>query len=131
MDAADRTVLAEAVGSAIAAGAGGDTGVLDRVLTDLGWLDMLDSETDAAVGIVFHALGSTNGHATALDDVVAHALGFAPRRSSRCCCRRSAHGHRRDGSTVSTRARSGWRPRARPRPTPCSWCARVERLRVW
>jgi len=51
----------------------------DAVLADLGWLEMLDAEPDDAIAIVFGALGATNHASTALDDVVASALGTKPR----------------------------------------------------
>jgi len=86
MDAAERALLDEAVRGAIAsaqAAGGGDVDgedtVLDDVLADLGWLEMLEAEPRDAVGVVFTALGATNGVATVLDDVVVAGLGFAPR----------------------------------------------------
>jgi len=51
----------------------------DAVLADLGWLEMLDAEPDDAIGIVFEALGAANAASTALDDVIASALGVKPR----------------------------------------------------
>ena len=77
MDAADRDLLAETVRAALH-GAGTDSDA-DGVLAELGWLEMLEAEPRAAIGIVFHALGTTNAAATALDDVVASALGATPR----------------------------------------------------
>lgn len=93
MDAADRALLDDAVrgaiGSAHAAAADAGTGLvgdaegedvlLDEVLADLGWLEMLEAEPRDAVGVVFGALGATNGVATALDDVVVAGLGLTPR----------------------------------------------------
>ncbi len=76
MDAAERALLAETVADALAAAPGVDVVATDRVLAELGWLDMLREETDAAIEIVFRALGSTNCHATLLDDVVTHALAL-------------------------------------------------------
>ncbi len=58
------------------AGEGAD---IDAVLAKLGWLEMLDDEPGDAVDIVFSALGAANATATALDDVVAFALGQKPR----------------------------------------------------
>ncbi|MGO9873666.1 MAG: hypothetical protein ACLPVY_07685 [Acidimicrobiia bacterium] len=75
MDAAERTLLEETVRAALA---GTDTDA-DAVLGDVGWLEMLEVEPDDAVGIVFGALGASNGTATALDDVVVSALGLQPR----------------------------------------------------
>lgn len=51
---------------------------IDAVLASLGWLELLAEEPDDAIGIVFGALGATNAAASALDDVMAVALGRAP-----------------------------------------------------
>ena len=56
-----------------------ERGPVDAVLADLGWLDMLAAEPDDAIDIVFTALGTTNGMASVLNDVVATALGTEPR----------------------------------------------------
>jgi Acyl-CoA dehydrogenase, C-terminal domain len=50
---------------------------LDRALTELGWLDMLDEMPEAAVPLVFRLLGETGAHASVLNDVVLHAGGNA------------------------------------------------------
>jgi hypothetical protein len=76
MEAAERALLATTVGTALADGLG--DGDADGVLADVGWLEMLEAEPRDAVAIVFTALGSTNKPATALDDVVATALGVTP-----------------------------------------------------
>jgi hypothetical protein len=52
---------------------------VDATLAKLDWLEMLRDEPDDAIGIVFGALGRTNAVATALDDVLAAALGQEPR----------------------------------------------------
>jgi hypothetical protein len=77
MDAADRQMLETAVNDAVAdaVASDGDAAVLDKVLTDLGWLEMLDVEPRDATEIVFTALGASNAAASALDDVVVDALG--------------------------------------------------------
>ena len=75
MDAAERALLEETVGAALA-GAGPDA---DGVLADLGWLEMLEAAPRDAIEIVFDALGTTNASTTALDDVVVSALGMRPR----------------------------------------------------
>jgi hypothetical protein len=77
IEAADRAVMEESVRAAIA-GADGSAGI-DEVLGKLGWLELLAAEPADAIEIVFGALGATNGAATALDDVVASALGAQPR----------------------------------------------------
>ena len=77
IDPADRASMEETVRSAIADAEGG--AAIDGILGQLGWLEMLDAEPPDAIEIVFSALGSTNGTATALDDVVLSALGTKPR----------------------------------------------------
>ena len=77
IDAADRALMEETVRAAIA-GADGREAV-DRVLAQIGWLDMLDAEPSDAIEIVFSALGAANATATALDDVIASALGAKAR----------------------------------------------------
>ena len=81
IDADERAVMEETVRRAIAdaratAAEGAD---IDAVLASLGWLEMLDNDPDDAIDIVFGALGAANATATALDDVVASALGETPR----------------------------------------------------
>ena len=81
IDADERALMEETVRGAIADAlateeAGAD---IDAVLTKLGWLEMLGDEPDDAIDIVFGALGATNATATALDDVLASALGETPR----------------------------------------------------
>jgi hypothetical protein len=76
MDESDRALLEQTVRDAFA---GADTDApLDTTLTDLGWQEMLDAEPRDAIAIVFTALGSTNGLASVLDDVVAFGLGAKP-----------------------------------------------------
>jgi hypothetical protein len=77
IDADDRTLMEETVRSAIAGADGREAA--DRILGELGWLEMLDSAPSDAIDVVFTALGATNAAATALDDVVASALGAKPR----------------------------------------------------
>ena len=81
MDAAERQLLEETVRDAItdAVVSGADAPAVDKVLTDLGWLEMLDAEPRDATAIVFTALGLANAAASPLDDVVATALGVTPR----------------------------------------------------
>jgi len=75
MDAAERALLQETVGAALAARADD----ADAVLTEVGWLEMLDAEPDDAIAIVFEALGAGNAASSALDDVFVSALGAKPR----------------------------------------------------
>jgi hypothetical protein len=77
IDADDRALMKETVRSAIA-GADGREAV-DRILGELGWLEMLDTAPSDAIDVVFTALGASNATASVLDDVVASALGTKPR----------------------------------------------------
>ena len=69
MDAAERAMLTTTVRDALAT-----TTDVDAALAGLGWSDMLATEPDDAIAIVFDALGRSNATATAIDDVVLHAL---------------------------------------------------------
>ena len=81
MDADERAVMEQTVRGAIAdaLATANESPDIDAVLAKLGWLEMLDGEPDHAIDIVFGALGAANATATALDDVVASALGQKPR----------------------------------------------------
>jgi hypothetical protein len=81
IDASERAAMRETVRAAIAdaLATAGDGADIDAVLAKLGWLSMLDDEPDDAIEIVFSALGGAGATATALDDVVASALGQKPR----------------------------------------------------
>jgi hypothetical protein len=85
MDATERALLAESFGSAIADAVHAGERDVDGVLAKLGWLDLLDAEPSAAVEIVFVAIGAANARATALDDVIAAALGLEPRPDLAVC----------------------------------------------
>jgi hypothetical protein len=77
IDAASRSLLASTFEDAL--GKASAPGEADAVLAELGWFDLLGSEPDDALALVFTALGRTNRAATALDDVLLAALGLAPR----------------------------------------------------
>jgi hypothetical protein len=77
IDAAERASMEESVRAAIAGADGG--AAIDAVLGKLGWLELLAAEPADAIDVVFSALGATGAMATALDDVVATALGVEPR----------------------------------------------------
>jgi hypothetical protein len=78
IDASERALMEETARGALA-GAVGSVAEADAALAKLGWLELLRDEPDDAIAIVFGALGATNAAATALDDVVASALGNEPR----------------------------------------------------
>jgi len=75
ISAPERALLDETVRGALAS----PDSDADAVLAELGWLEMLAAEPDDAIAIVFGALGATNRTSTALDDVIAAALGVEPR----------------------------------------------------
>jgi Acyl-CoA dehydrogenase, C-terminal domain len=77
IDGAERASMEETVRRALAAADGPEA--VDRTLGELGWLDLLEAEPDDAIEIVFGALGATNAAGTALDDLLATALGEKPR----------------------------------------------------
>ena len=81
MDVAERALLEETIRGAIASAQANPErdAVLDDVLADVGWLEMLEAAPRDAVQIVFTALGTANANASVLDDVVVSALGFEPR----------------------------------------------------
>lgn len=76
---ADECALMEQTVRGALVGAVADADDVDAVLAKLGWQEMLRDEPDDAIAIVFGALGRTNAVATALDDVLAMALGLEPR----------------------------------------------------
>jgi alkylation response protein AidB-like acyl-CoA dehydrogenase len=79
MDAAELALLEASVTAALSAAASSPGGApIDGALAELGWTEMLRAEPDDAVAVVFHALGTFNATATALDDVLAAALGLEP-----------------------------------------------------
>jgi acyl-CoA dehydrogenase-like protein len=51
---------------------------LDRALEDLGWRDALTADRKAAVSLLFDAAGRANATSSALDWLLADALGVAP-----------------------------------------------------
>lgn len=79
IDAAERGLFEESVRTAFAR-AGGERGApVDGALAELGWLELLAAEPADAVDIVFRALGSAHATSSALEDVVASALGRGAR----------------------------------------------------
>ena len=72
-----RSTVETAIGDTMASATPAADGV-DDALAGIGWAEMLQSEPRDAIEIVFGALGTHNATATALDDVVASALGFEP-----------------------------------------------------
>jgi hypothetical protein len=80
IDAGERAAMETAVRAALADALSADASAdLDAVLAGLGWLELLRDEPGDAIAVVFAALGVTNATASALDDVLASALGEEPR----------------------------------------------------
>lgn len=75
MDPEAWEMLADSLRTTMAAATGAK---LDAVLTELGWLDMLDEIPDPAISLVFRLLGETGAHAPVLNDVVLRGAGAAP-----------------------------------------------------
>jgi hypothetical protein len=79
IDAGERSAMEETVRAALADALAGDARAdFGAVLAQLGWLEMLRDEPGDAIAVVFGALGRANAAATALDDVLALALGAEP-----------------------------------------------------
>lgn len=72
MDTESLELLDDAVRKTMLSTSGAE---LDAALTELGWRDMLEEMPEAAVPLVFRALGETGAHAPVLNDVVLHAAG--------------------------------------------------------
>jgi hypothetical protein len=74
MDPEDRELFEQSLRSAVAeAGAGG---ALDDALEQLGWVDALAADPQAAISVLFPLQGRANATSAALDHVVRDALGI-------------------------------------------------------
>jgi hypothetical protein len=78
IDASERALLQETVRKAIAEASASGGAAVDAVLAQIGWLELLEAEPRDAIDIVFSELGTARAAATALDDVLASALGATP-----------------------------------------------------
>jgi hypothetical protein len=72
MDSAERELFEGAVGRATASCR---DAALDAALAELGWHDALQTDRAVAVGVLFEAQGAANATSSALDQVLAAALG--------------------------------------------------------
>jgi Acyl-CoA dehydrogenase, C-terminal domain len=77
MDTAERELFAGAVRRAAESSTGE---ALDAALEDLGWSDALEDDTCAAVSLFFEAQGRADVTSSALDRLLAHALGMTGER---------------------------------------------------
>ena len=75
MDAEERELFAKTLGRAAAQQTGA---ALDAALDDLGWADALAADPRAAVAALFEHQGAANATSSALDRVLAGALGLDP-----------------------------------------------------
>ena len=132
IDAAERASMEEtvraAIADALATAATGPTSTRSSRSSD-GWRCSTPSRADA-IDIVFGALGATNATATALDDVLASALGTEPRADLAVLLPPFAAWDRagtdRRERPPRARARDGSRRHAR---ASCWWCAARRRSR--
>jgi hypothetical protein len=72
MDAEDRRLFAEALTKVIASSTGA---ALDDALADLGWAEALDEDRPTAVSLLFELQGTANVTSSALDVLLANAMG--------------------------------------------------------
>ena len=77
MDAAERELFEGAVRRATESSSGA---ALDAALEDLGWSDALEDDPPAAVSSFFEAQGRAGVTSSALDRLLAHALGMTGER---------------------------------------------------
>jgi hypothetical protein len=73
MDEAERALFIDALRSVTAARTGA---ALDTALLELGWADALEADLPSAVAVLFEASGEANVTSSALDSVLAAALGL-------------------------------------------------------
>jgi hypothetical protein len=73
MDAADLALFAQSLRHATRSHTGA---ALDTALAGLGWPDALSADTRAAVSLLFESQGTDNATSSALDLVLARALGY-------------------------------------------------------
>lgn len=74
MDAAERTLFAEGIRHVLEED--GDAGGRDAALEHLGWPDALATDPATAIGVLFECQGRTTTNSSALDRVLASALGI-------------------------------------------------------
>ena len=72
MDAEDRRLFEEALSKITASSSGA---ALDSALADLGWAEALDEDRPTTVALLFELQGKENVTSSALDVLLAHALG--------------------------------------------------------
>ena len=77
MDQAERELFAVSLAQAVDAAGGPDAGdALDRALDDIGWADALDADARTAIATLFEVQGARCASSSALEVVVAGALGI-------------------------------------------------------
>ncbi len=78
MEDGELGMLADTLEKSMSAAAAAGSPNVEDVLSDLGWLEMLDEIPDEATGLVFRLLGETGTHAGVINDVVLAAAGSQP-----------------------------------------------------
>lgn len=78
IDENERALLEDGVRGLLVRSGGQGYEAVDEALSGFGWLDLLRSEVDEALEIVFAELGAADAASTLLDDVLLAALGPAP-----------------------------------------------------
>jgi hypothetical protein len=73
MDRAERELFAASLGQAVDSASGA---ALDRALDDIGWADALEMDAPTAVATLFELQGAADASSSALEVVVAGALGI-------------------------------------------------------
>jgi alkylation response protein AidB-like acyl-CoA dehydrogenase len=72
MDAAERALFTDTIGRTASERSGRE---LDAALGELGWMEALAADRATAVAVLFEAMGRSNASSSALDVVLASALG--------------------------------------------------------
>lgn len=78
MEDGELGMLADTLEKSMSAAAAAGSPNVEDVLSDLGWLEMLEEIPDEATGLVFRLLGETGTHAGVINDVVLAAAGSTP-----------------------------------------------------
>ena len=78
MEDGELGMLADTLEKSMSAAAAAGSPNVEDVLSDLGWLEMLEEIPDEATGLVFRLLGETGTHAGVINDVVLAAAGSQP-----------------------------------------------------
>ena len=78
MEDGELGMLADTLEKSMSASAAAGSPNVEDVLSDLGWLEMLEEIPEQATGLVFRLLGETGTHAGVINDVLLAAAGSTP-----------------------------------------------------